>query len=98
MPGTGAWASAPPIASTWCCRSPERAVLACRYDQKQQVRRAACARVDRIRPGVVVRRIVRVGHASDPIARLHIEPDAMTLPEHHAGRPDLHLHPDRRAG
>src|SRR2546427_11321863 len=58
---------------------------------KQKVGSVAPPGVNHVRPGVVVRAVVRVGKATDSIARLDVEPDAMAFTEDHAGRPDLHV-------
>ena len=68
--------------------------LRCRNDWQQKVRLLVAAGVDGIGPGVIVGVIVHVGGAADAVARLHIEADAVTFPEHHGGRPDLDLHLD----
>src|ERR1700687_3739152 len=67
-------------------------------DGKQQVGGARAAGEYRVRSRVVVGRVVRVRRAADAVARLDIEPDAMTLLEHHGGRPDLDVDAHGRSG
>src|SRR5450631_342505 len=64
-----------------------------RNDWQEKVRLLVAAGMDRVGAGIVVGMIVRVVHAADAVARLDIEPDAVALPEHHRGRPNLDLDP-----
>jgi len=56
--------------------------LATLRDDRQQQWRPRSAGEDRVRSGCN-RPIVRVRHAADAVARLHVEADAVPLPEHH---------------
>src|SRR5882672_597104 len=87
-------------ASTWAIarfsRSSSRRHL---WDHRQQqVGRPLAACIQRVAAGVVVGVVVHVGSTADTVTRLHVEPDAMALAEHHRGRPDLDLHLDDLAG
>src|SRR5438105_14252824 len=70
-------------------RRPPTLSSAAGNDGKQQVGGARPSCEYRVRSRVVVGRIVRVRCAADAVARLNIEPDAMTFLEDHRGRPDL---------
>src|SRR2546422_4831065 len=74
-----------------------RALLA-GNDGKQKIRGAAPPGVNHVRPGVVIRAVVRVGKAADAVARLDVEPDAMAFTEDHAGRPDFHVDANHLVG
>ena len=54
--------------------------------------------MDRVGAGIVIGVIMHVAAAAEAIARLHIEPDTVALPEHHRGRPDLHVEIDGLTG
>ena len=69
-----------------------------RDDGQQKIRFGLAAGMDRVRSGIVVGVVVHVTGAADAIARLDIEADAMALPEHHRGGPDLDLDPHDLAG
>src|SRR6266571_5643514 len=60
-------------------------------DGKQNVGGATSPGVNHVRPGVVVRAVMRVGKAAHAVAGLDVEPDAMAFPEDHAGRPDFRV-------
>src|SRR6266545_4422319 len=67
-------------------------------DGKQKMGGAASPGVNHVRPGVVVRAVMRVWKAAHAVARLDVEPDAMAFPEDHAGRPDLHVYASHFVG
>src|SRR6266702_5947813 len=67
-------------------------------DGKQNVGGATSPGVNHVRPGVVVRAVMRVGKAAHAVAGLDVEPDAMAFPEDHAGRPDFHVDANRFIG
>src|SRR5258708_6266242 len=76
-------------AEPWSMVTPER--LLARNDGKQKVGGAASSGVNHVRPGVVVRAVMRVGKTAHAVAGLDVEPDSMAFREHHAGRPDFHV-------
>src|SRR5712672_3042622 len=60
-------------------------------DGKQKVGGPAPPGVNHVRPGVVVRPVMRIRKTAHAVAGLNVEPDAMAFPEDHAGRPDFHV-------
>src|SRR5258708_19672090 len=77
-------------AEPWSMVTPER--LLARNDGKQKVGGAASSGVNHVRPGVVVRAVMRVGKTAHAVAGLDVEPDSMAFRDRHAGPPDFPAH------
>src|ERR1700722_11959770 len=88
----------PPCINQRFSRRRQDRLSARRYDRQQEIGLPVAAGMDRVGAGIVVGMIVRVVHAADAVARLDVEPDAVALPEHHRGRPNLDLDPHDLAG
>src|SRR4051794_15864169 len=70
-----------------------------RDDRKQQIALPRAAGVNRVAGAdIVVGRIVPIHRGADAVAGLNVQPDAVSLFEHHAARPDLELAFDDLAG